>query len=165
MRQVDAMFRAARCALALSAVVAFAGCGGGEHQVADGGPDGDVVTCQDDPRVDHYVANLTKKSATGAYQIVLNAADPAPPAIGVNTWTIKVQDGAGGAMPAAALKVLPFMPDHGHGTSVKAAITSQPDGSMSVTPLYLFMGGVWRVEFNPATGAADPVDFFFCIAG
>jgi hypothetical protein len=97
--------------------------------------------------------------------VVLSAADPAPPAIGVNTWTIKVEDGAGAAMPAAALKVLPFMPDHGHGTSVKASVTAQPDGSMSVTPLYLFMGGVWRVEFNPDAGTADPVDFFFCISG
>ena len=148
-------------ALGLAAV----GCGGTEGPADGGGSDADVVTCQNDPRVDSFAANLTKKSAGGTYQIVLMSADPAPPAIGVNTWTIKAIDGAGNPMANPDLKVLPFMPDHGHGTSVKAAVTAQPDGTLSVTPLYLFMGGVWRVEFNPQSGSADPADFFFCIAG
>ncbi len=157
------MGRASRSGLA-AAVVLAAACGAGGAP-ADGGADGDVVTCQADPRVDAYSANLAKRSASGAYQVVLVKADPAPPAIGVNTWTIRVEDGGGAPMPSVALKVLPFMPDHGHGTSVKATVTPQADGTASVTPLYLFMGGVWRVEFNPQDGAADPVDFFFCIDG
>src|SRR5205085_1021002 len=88
----------------------------------DAGTDGDVVTCQNDSRVDTYTPNLTKKSVLGAYQIVLAKSDPGPPAIGTNTWTIKVEDASGNPMPNPALRVLPFMPDHGHGTSVRAVI-------------------------------------------
>jgi hypothetical protein len=152
------MVRIARIALLCAAV---SGCGSGSAP-HDGGPDSDVVSCQNDPRVDTYVANLTKKPVSGTYQITLMNGDPAPPAIGVNTWQIKAEDATGS--PMTDLNVVPFMPDHGHGTSVKAAITAQPDGTLSVTPLYLFMGGVWRVEFNPAS-RTDPVDFYFCIDG
>jgi hypothetical protein len=150
----------------VAVVCCIAACGGAEpSSQVDGGPDTDVVTCQNDPRVSAYAANLTKASTSGAYQIVLVDADPAPPALYTNTWTIKVENGSGAPMTDAELNVVPFMPDHGHGTSVKANVTAQPDGTMSVTPLYLFMGGVWRVEFNPQSGTPDPVDFFFCIAG
>ena len=68
------------------------------------------------------------------------------------------------------ITVTPFMPDHGHGTSVRAVVTAQPDGSFSVTPLYLFMAGVWRVTIAVGVGASDAgasesVAFFFCVAG
>jgi hypothetical protein len=161
--------------------------------IADAGfaPDADVVTCQNDSRVDTYVANLTKKSMHGAYQIVLQTSDPGPPIKGVNTWTIKLQNGSGDPMATPKLEVLPCMPDHGHGTNVNAIISPQADGTLTVTPLYLFMGGVWQVTFDiPAVstdmGAApdmgpppdmakpltcgtfrpsDPVNFYFCIPG
>lgn len=145
---------------------ALAACGGAPDHADGGVADlSGLVTCEGDPRVDVYTANLMKKSASGAYRIVLAKADPGPPAIGVNAWTIRAEDAAGTATPSATLRVLPFMPDHGHGTSVKAQISSLPDGAFSVTPLYFFMGGVWRVEFNPAAGDADPVDFYFCVPG
>ena len=126
---------------------------------ADAGP---TVTCQNDSRVDTYVANLTKTSSSGQMKVTLVASDPAPPVRGNNTWSVKVTDGAGGAVNGASLAVTPFMPDHGHGTSVKAAINAKGDGVYEITPLYLFMPGVWKITIANGT---DSVDFFFCVAG
>jgi hypothetical protein len=141
---------------------------GGDDGGGAGGDDGGLVTCQSDPRVDTYVANLTKASTSGALKVTLVSSDPAPPAKGSNTWIIRAADGSGAPMTNAPLTVTPFMPDHGHGSSVVATITPQADGSYNVAPLYLFMPGVWRITFTlPATdaGAAQSVDFFFCISG
>lgn len=125
-----------------------------------------AVTCQKDPRVDTYVANLVKTS--GDMKVTLVSSDPAPPVRGTNTWTIRVADGAGNPVTGAAINVTPFMPDHGHGTSVRAVVTPQADGTYTVAPVYLFMPGVWKITFSmpgPDGGAAPSVDFFFCVAG
>ncbi len=133
-----------------------------------------VVTCQNDTRVDTYVANLAKSSSTGKLKVTLVSSDPAPPSVGTNSWTLHVADASGAPMSNAPLAIASFMPDHGHGSSVKAVITPQADGNYAVTPVYLFMPGVWRITFSlPAAsadagagaGAAEEVAFFFCVAG
>jgi hypothetical protein len=111
---------------------------------------------------------LSKTSANGALKITLVSSDPAPPAKGINTWVIRVADGSGTPLTQAPLKVTPWMPDHNHGPSVVATITSQGDGSYNVSPLDFFMPGVWRITFAlPATDAspASSVEFFFCVSG
>jgi YtkA-like len=136
--------------------------------VADAQTGDAVVTCQNDARVDTYVANLAKASTSGSLKVTLVSSDPAPPSVGTNTWTIHVADATGAPISNAPLTIASFMPDHGHGSSVKAVITPQADGNYTVTPLYLFMPGVWRVTFAlPATdaGPGDEVQFFFCVAG
>jgi YtkA-like len=164
-----------RSAFAVAALVAGALCGCTTSSASPGAP-GDVadasneatVTCQNDTRVDTYVANLAKASTSGSLKVTLVSSDPAPPSVGTNTWTIHVADAAGAPMSNAPISIASFMPDHGHGSSVKAVITPQADGNYSVTTLYLFMPGVWRVTFAlPATDAApaEQVEFFFCIAG
>jgi hypothetical protein len=58
------------------------------------------------------------------------------------------------------------MPDHGHGTAIRPVISPLPDaGNYKVTPLYLFMAGLWEVTFDvtTASGAQDAVVFSFCI--
>jgi hypothetical protein len=131
----------------------------GDAASSDGGP---TVSCQSDPRVDTYVANLSKASPSGQLKVALVSSDPAPPIRGTNTWTVKVTDAGGNPVANADLTVTPFMPDHGHGTTIKAAITPKGDGNYEIQPLYLFMPGVWRVTI--ALGK-DSVEFFFCVAG
>ena len=136
--------------------------------VADAQAGDAIVTCQNDARVDTYAANLAKASTSGSLKITLVSSDPAPPSVGTNTWTLHVTDAAGAPISNAPLTIASFMPDHGHGSSVKAVITAQADGNYSVTPLYLFMPGVWRITFSlPGADAAPPEDvvFFFCVAG
>jgi hypothetical protein len=126
-----------------------------------------AVSCETDPRVDTYVANLSKTSQSGAFKVSLVSGDPAPPAKGSNSWTIKITDASGAPMPNLPISVVPFMPDHGHGTSIVPQITASADGTYTVNPLYLFMPGVWRITITLDADAAVPVaaSFFFCIEG
>jgi len=131
-------------------------------------PEGQAVTCQNDPRVDAYVANLAKTSTDSTFKVTLVSSDPAPPSVGTVTWMIRVTDTSGAPMTNAPVGVATWMPDHGHTSSVRAVVTPQADGMYKVTPLYLFMPGVWRVTFSlPGSDAAPPESavFFFCVAG
>ena len=147
-------------ALLAAGSIALAACGKGTSD-ADAG---DVVNCQDDPRVTAFAPNLSVKSASGAMLYTLVSATPAPPARGNDTWTIHVTDASGQPLPNLSLSVLPFMPDHGHGTSVTASVTAKGGGDYTVTPLYFFMPGVWRISFNPV-GSSDVANFWFCVPG
>jgi hypothetical protein len=155
------------------AALLLAGC---TSSTGSGGPPADAgvddasptVTCDADPRVDAYAANLVKASASGALKVTLVSSDPAPPTRGTNAWVVKVEDGGGSPVTGAALEVTPFMPDHGHGSSVRPVVTEQGGGAYGISPLYLFMPGVWRVTIAlPSTdaGPGESVAFFFCIAG
>ena len=135
--------------------------------------DSGQVSCLNDPRVDSYVAGLQKKGTAGAIVFRIDRSDPAPPAKGANTFGVQLLDNTG-AHAAVNLGVSLLMPDHGHGTSVVPTITlDSATQSFTVTPLYLFMAGVWRIDFQ-ASGTAvdagasttlDSASFFFCIEG
>jgi hypothetical protein len=125
---------------------------------------GDVVNCQTDARVSTYTPNMSVKSSSGAMTFTLVQSTPAPPGRGNDTWTIHVTDASGQPLPNLSVSVLPFMPDHGHGTSVNASVTANGGGDYTVTPLYFFMPGVWRIRFTSA-GSTDTTDFWFCIPG
>lgn len=155
--------------LLVASVLAAACSPAGNPATPDAGDPGDTgptVSCVDDPLAQTYTANLANMGKSGIFQLVLASSDPAPPARGSDTWSVKVQDATGNAVSGVTLDVLPFMPKHGHGTSVKATITPQPDGSFSVTPLYFFMPGLWQVTFGVHTATQnDSVVFSFCVAG
>jgi hypothetical protein len=137
----------------------------GEAAPADAGYEA-TVSCQNDPRVVPFTADVSKTSASGAFKVIILSADPAPPIVGTNTWMVKAQDATGAPVPTPP-KVEPFMPDHNHGPSVKARATAQPDGTFQVTPIEFIMTGVWRITFTvPALidgGAPESVAFFFCV--
>jgi hypothetical protein len=159
-------FALASAAAALLTAGALAGCtssdgssGGVTPPPDDGGP---TVTCQGDPRVDTYVANFTKASASGQMKVTLVSSDPAPPEKGTNTWKVKITDGGGNPVSNAPLAVSTFMPDHGHTSSVKPSAVAGPDGTYDLSNLYFFMPGVWRVTI---ANGAESVEFFFCVAG
>jgi hypothetical protein len=147
---------------ATAVVFLVASCGSNSSN-----PDGGVISCQDDARVATYRPNLTVSSVSRAMSFTLVQANPAPPAVGTNTWTLQVADSSGRVIPNLSLSVDPFMPDHGHGTSVRASVTPNPDGSYTVAPLYFFMPGVWRITFSttPDAGQTDSAVFFFCVPG
>jgi hypothetical protein len=105
---------------------------------------------------------MVKKSASGQLQVTLVSSDPAPPIRGTNNWVIKTADGGGQPIGNATLTITPFMPDHGHGTSVVPTITSKGDGSYEVDNLYFFMPGVWRITI---ANGAESVQYFFCVPG
>lgn len=129
------------------------------------------VSCVDDTRVDHYTANLKKPGQKGIYTFQLSQSDPAPPAKGSNAFVLKIM-GADGNAVSGQLLVSLKMPDHGHGTSVVPKVTfDAATASYTITPLYLFMAGVWRIQFDAYAGdpdagpATDTVAFYFCVEG
>jgi hypothetical protein len=153
-----------RCLIVASLLASLASCSG-----SSAGPDADVVDsgigCKLDPRQDMYAPNLTKAGKMGKLTFVLVSSDPGPPIKGNNTWEVQVLDSSMQPVTGATMTAKPFMPDHGHGTSV-VPIVSADGMSYMVTPLYLFMPGLWQVTLNATSGGTtDSAVFSFCIQG
>jgi hypothetical protein len=140
-------------------------------QTADDGgafdPDADTfIPCTDDPRAEKYTAGMQKTAPKGQLSVTLLSSDPGPPIKGTNVWTVQVSDAARAPQSGATVKVKPFMPDHGHGSPAKPVISALPAaGQYKVTPLYLFMAGLWEITLDVTTtaGVQDAVVFRFCI--
>jgi hypothetical protein len=122
-----------------------------------------------DTPYDDYVAGLTKSGEVGIVQVALLDASPAPPAKGDNRWLVRVLDDEGGLPLAGATisDVRPWMPDHGHGTSVEPVIGAPgSDGDIEVDHIDFRMAGVWTVTFEVTTPSGDDrAVFAFCIDG
>ena len=129
--------------------------------------DSGTFGCDTDPRATSYAANLKKVGIGRTFQFELVSSIPAPPVRGNNAWTLRVLDMAGNPVQGATItSVNPTMPDHRHGTSIVATVTPNADGTITVSPLNLFMPGIWQVELQATAGTAtDTVDFDFCIDG
>lgn len=150
--------------LGLSAVA----CGGDSGGTLPPAPDlgSQPSICLHEMRADTYAAGLAKRSHQGAFTVELLSSDPGPPQLGTNTWTLRVRDTAGAASGNLAITALPWMPDHNHGTSVKASVTpAATSGEYTVAPLYLFMAGLWQTTLylQPQGQEMDQVVFSFCI--
>lgn len=145
-------------ALVLGTLGGLVGCGGGSDT---------TTNCATETRAQVYRPGMQQRGDQGALNITLVDSTPGPPLKGDNTWTLQITDLAGAAQPGATLTVTPYMPDHRHGTSVKPMTTDQGGGKYSVSPLNLFMPGLWTVTIAPRTaaGTADSTVFSFCIEG
>jgi hypothetical protein len=134
----------------------------------DGGTSGSGTTsaCATDDRKDIYTAGLAKQTS-GALSVKLMDASPAPPAKQSNTLTFVVTDAAGKPVDGATVSITPFMPDHGHGSSVKPTVTPMGGGTYDAKNVYLPMPGLWRltVTVQMPDVAAQDVAFSFCIDG
>ncbi len=119
-----------------------------------------------DPRATPYMPDLAKTSAMGAFHVTMVVSEPGPPIIGNSAWIFDVTDAKGAPVLGATLASKPWMPDHGHGTSVKATPTEMGNGRYTLFPLYLFMAGLWEttITITAKDGTADTVVFSFCLA-
>ena len=173
------MLRAIRSMLSGAGALLLAGavaCSGDPSPDTLPGEDGEPlpegnVSCSADPRIDTYTANMDKPGELGLLSFRFSDVEPAPPAKGSNTFHVRIT-GADQAPVTGDLRVALIMPDHGHGTPVTPVISfDEATGEYTVTPLYLFMAGVWRIQFEAYAGSADgalPLDrtrLFFCIEG
>jgi hypothetical protein len=142
-------------------VVLAAACGGSSPiSEADAG----TVNCQNDSRVFTYTPNLSVAAPSGMKYILVQS-NPAPPARGLDTWTLKVTDAAGTPQPGLSVQIRTIMPEHGHGSSTTPIITNQGGGNYLVSQLNLFMAGVWKITFSNSPAFTDSVDFWFCVPG
>jgi hypothetical protein len=160
------------------ALACVAGCSSSSQGAGATGPDdaaaadAAVVGCTG--QGDTYSANMEKPGKNGKYTFTLVQATPAPPGLDANTWTLKVVDGSGKAPAMSQVTAFPYMPKMGHGSSQVPQLAANPDGTFSVSDVYLFMDGLWQVTFTvtgPETdgGAAptaiDSAVYTFCIDG
>lgn len=164
------LLSAAHVALASFAAMACSDDTGEGGDTGGMGGSSSTVSCTDDLRLDVYTDNMEKEGELGAATFRFSDFEPAPPAKGSNTFRVRVTSTAGDVL-THGLAVDLIMPDHGHGTSIKPVVSLDPaSGVYTVSPLYLFMPGVWRITFDAAAAqtaapALDRVDLFFCVEG
>jgi len=89
----------------------------------------------------------TMTSDSGALTIAVWFA-PDPPSTGSDAAQIAFTDANGVAVSGLDLSVVPWMPAHGHGTSVNPTVTESTPGVFVATPLYLFMPGSWELRMT-----------------
>jgi hypothetical protein len=145
----------------------LAACGGGG---GTGTPDADeALACINSGRGDTYTLGLERAGKAGQLDFKLMSSDPAPPGFNNNTWIIQVNAMAAGVVGApatgATIIVTPFMPDHQHGTQIRAHVDAMPDaGQYKLAPINLWMPGYWEITIDTQTaGAHDSVVYKFCI--
>ncbi len=131
----------------------------------DAGDDTGIVVSCDNPKEETYAANMQQAGASSVFTFVLVSSDPAPPANDNNTWVIRLLDAGGQPVTNATFTAKATMPTMTHGT-LPVTITSNGDGTYTLTPLDFFMGGLWQVAITVTSGSQkDTTSFYFCVAG
>ena len=127
----------------------------------------DVVLCDQETSKDEFVIGLQKAGEAGTFDFSLTSFSPAPPAQGNNAWSVMVMSTGAAAAPVtgAELLVTPFMPKHQHGPGIDPEVTpTATDGEYDVTPINLWMPGIWEVTIEvEAGGQTDQAVFRACI--
>ena len=108
-----------------------------------------LVACsKDEPPpivADEWVLPLEKQSLDSTVIATLTDANPAPPALGNNTWTLQLADAEGNPLEGLDLKARLYMPKHGHGSSPTMVHAGDVAGEYVIERMNFFMGGVWEV--------------------
>jgi hypothetical protein len=130
-------------ALLFGAVVAcaggVAGCGGGSQQPP-------VLSFSGAPLV-------TVGSSSGQLQVAVRWS-PQSPTVGLDAAELTITDPTGAPVDGLQLAVVPWMPAHGHGTSVPPEVSSTATGVFVATPVDIFMTGSWELRLT-TTGTVD----------
>jgi nitrogen fixation protein FixH len=149
--------------LAFGLCVTGASCG---NPTGNPGVDAATSTCAGETRALTYQAGMQQSSTAKHFQVKLVSSTPGPPIKGNNDWLIAVTDEAGNPVDGATVTCTPFMPDHGHGTPIQVGVTPKSGGQYQLSPVNLFMSGLWQVTINvDANGTSDQVMFSFCVEG
>lgn len=133
----------------------------------DSGADGPVdITCGNDARAEKYSSGMTKIGKAGLFSFGLTSVTPSSPTKGANTWQVTLTSSGTAPVNDASFVITPFMPDHGHGTPVKAKATLEGNGKYSVAPVQFTMPGIWEVTLEATSPAGkDTAVFTFCVPG
>lgn len=115
--------------------------------LAAGGCGGSPPPTPDVPASFPAQALMAVDSSTSALHIELRSV-PDPPVRGQNVGQLVVTDGTGQPVDGLTISVVPWMPSHGHGTSVNPLTTDDGGGVYVLNPLYLFMAGEWQLQMS-----------------
>jgi YtkA-like len=126
------------------------------------------VDCSSVTTADTFVVDLEKQGAGGNVDFKLVSIDPAPAVRGNNTWVVQLDSMAGGVvgspMDGATLTATPFMPAHQHGSPITPEITATGNpGEYSISPINLWMPGVWTTTIAVTVPSTDRAVYSFCV--
>ncbi|HEX4405352.1 MAG TPA: FixH family protein [Polyangia bacterium] len=96
----------------------------------------------------------TITSSSGRLNIQLRWSPPTP-VKGENAVELTFLDAQGVAVDGLDATVVPWMPAHGHGTSVQPETTTSATGALIASPLYLYMSGQWQLRLTITGGVDD----------
>ena len=149
------------------AVAAGLGVACGPPGADSGSSADDVAACG--TSADTYQAGMEATCDTDACRVVLLQADPAPPDVGDNVWTVQGTDADGTTLDdLVGVRFEPVMPEHGHGTSPPSFDATTDDGqTWTSPPMDWFMSGLWEtsVVLVDADAAEHIATFTFCAEG
>jgi hypothetical protein len=122
-------------------------------------PNGDCGGAGED-----FVLGMSKTTPSGALTVAIVTAEPAPPLVGRNSWTVMLSDESGEAITAASVTLTGWMPRHGHGLS-SVPLTDELDGGRyELQPINLFMPQLWEFGVGVTRNDdRDVVTFSFCV--
>jgi hypothetical protein len=126
------------------------------------GPDPEPVDCGG--AAEDFMLGKSKATPDGVLTVAIVAAEPAPPRVGSNAWTVLLSDASGVAMTGADVTFTGWMPEHGHGLSSVPLTRELDGGRYEIRPINLFMPQLW--EFGVVVTQdeqRDIVRFSFCV--
>ena len=125
-----------------------------------------VLGCSADPALPSDVADAGPEAVALSdgqlLQMVVYTTPDQPPTRGLSTVIMHVTDAKTGA-PQDGLQVaaLPWMPAHGHGTTIKTAIEAKGGGTYVISRVNMFMGGKWDLRLSFSGSVNDRAALHF----
>jgi hypothetical protein len=114
-----------------------------------------------DQHTKHYEQSLFKMTDNGVYSVEMVIKDK-DLKVGVNTLDIIVHDKSDKDVAGAEIKVVPWMPEMGHGVFEKPVVKERGGGTYSVENIILIMEGRWELRLKiKKNNAEDNVTFDF----
>ncbi len=133
----------------LVAWVVFVSCTGGSmstHSREAGSDSGADLPCNGRGQVLEDLVVRQSFDGGPALELVLREAEPLPAAVGNNSWLFSLSlDDEQLTGYADAITVIPFMPDHDHGTPTPVEISEESAGHYRLQPVHLRMAGYWEL--------------------
>jgi hypothetical protein len=80
---------------------------------------------------------------------------PQPPERGALEGRLVLTDSKGDRVEGVNVTVTPWMPEHGHGSSVMPTVDSDGSGGFIISNLYLAMPGTWQLRVSVSGAVTD----------
>lgn len=98
---------------------------------------------------------MTVPSDTGALSVDVRTAPSQPPPRGTIAVELSVRDAQNAPKDGLTIDVVPIMPSHGHGASVKPSVEAKTGGIYVLHDVDLFMAGDWELRLTFSGTAND----------
>jgi hypothetical protein len=134
------------------------------RDITDSGAESDATDVDCGGFGEDFVLGMSKSTPSGALTVAIVAAEPAPPLVGPNSWTVMLSAESGEAITAASVTLTGWMPLHRHGLSSVPLTRELGGGRYEIQPINLFMPQLWELGVDVTRNdERDVVTFAFCV--